>query len=172
MKLRIITLLVVLALLVVGVVIVVTSGEEVAAPSGPTNEERANMTPEERARAHLDTLPDGDHQGRLLTIDAHTVTFRRVEVLRGSAAVSAAEEQGQTIEGDVYVRDTFQTVTLPVADDGTFRILDCANGCELAPTTLEALVSGEHVPAGGDNAVFRFTMANGTVVALEEINLQ
>lgn len=180
MKLRIIALAVVVGLLIAGVAVVLTWGDDDApavAPSVPTDEERRQMTPEERGRAHLDELADGDHHGRLLTIDAATVTFRIVEVLRGSAAVDAAREEGQLAEGeslpgDIYARDTFQTLTLPVAGDGGFRILSCPNGCELVGTTLDALVAGEAVPHGSPNAIFRFTVAGGTVVSMEEIPQQ
>lgn len=181
MKLRIIALVVaVLALLVIGVVVVLTQGDDGdAGNAGPPlapAEEREQMTPEERARALLDTQPDGEHQGRLITIDENTVTLRQVEVLRGPAAVDAAREagalaEGQSLPGDVYVRDTFETVTLPLADTATVRIQSCANGCQEADTSVQALASGEAAPNGGGENVFVYRVAGGEVVSLVELLL-
>lgn len=178
MKLRIIALVVVLGLLIAGVVVIVTQddGEDTVDAPNLTEGERANLSPEERARALLDSLPDGTHQGRLLTTDPATVTFRLVEVLRGSAAVSAAREDGQLAEGEslpgeIYVRDTFQTVTLPIADDPQVRIEVCTEACEIVDTTHDAVITGEAVPDGTPNAVFDFRIAGGSVVFLEQIPL-
>jgi hypothetical protein len=121
-------------------------------------------------------LPDGDHQGRLVTIDAVTVTFDLVRVLSGDEAVAEARADGVEVEGDslpndVYVDDLETRVTVPVAGDGGFQIIDCTDACVPVGTTLDALVDGSATPFGGPNAPFDFTLDGGTVVSLVEIYL-
>lgn len=172
---RVLIGLLALAVLVAGVVFALTRGGEAEQEQvGPSRDEQEERTPEERARAHLDTIPDGDHQGRLITIDPATVTFRRVRILTGEAAVNAAREdgrigEGETLPGDVYVQDTFETVTFPIDSDARIVLLEsCPDPCQEVETTLDALVAGRAVPAGGDEAYFVFTLRGGTVVAMAE----
>ncbi|MEX0659492.1 MAG: hypothetical protein WD080_10200 [Egibacteraceae bacterium] len=177
MNLRIVGLIAVGILLVIGVAVVLTQGDgEDDRVTVPPVEEREQMTPEERAAALLDSMPDGEHQGRLLTIDASTVTFRLVEVLRGDAAVEAAREQGAlapdgSLPGDAYARDTFETVTLPLADEPAITIQVCTPGCQEVPTTGEALATGEAVPGGQGENVFVFRVSQGKVASLTELQL-
>lgn len=174
---RIIVAVLVVVVLLAGIVVAITRGG-IGGDEGPTRVpyEPDDRTPEERARSHLDTLPDGEHQGRLVTIDPLTVTFRLVRILSGPEAVEAAIADGRIPEGgslpnDFYIDDTFQTVTLPIAGDAAIVIFDCANGCQEVPTTLQALVAGEVAPQGGAESYFTFRMAGETVVAMSEVYL-
>lgn len=168
---RIAALVVALIVLVVGILVVVNRGEEEDPVERVILDDRA---PEERARSHLDTLPDGEHQGRLITIDATTVTFRLVRVLRGQEAVEAAQADGRQLEAnplpeDTYVQDLAETRTLALAEDVAIQIQQCANGCQEVPATLDALVAGEAAPQGGPTNVFVFTVGDGTVVSMNEV---
>lgn len=179
MKVRIIALVVVAGLLITGIAVLLTRGngeESPAAPELAPRDEREQMTPEERARALLDSMPDGSHQGRLITVDPATITFRLVEVFAGGAADAAAREDGALPEGATlpsgqYVRDSFQTVTLPHAGDPSIRIQVCTPGCAEVETTVDSLVSGAAVPNGGPLNVFTFTITGGDVVSLTEVLL-
>lgn len=177
MNLRIVGLVVVGILLVIGVTVVLTQGDDDDdRVTVPPIEEREALEPDERARALLDSLPDGEHQGRLLTIDEATVTFRLVEVLRGDAAVEAAREAGalapdESLPGDAYARDTFETLTLPLAEEREITIQVCTPGCQEVPTTVEALATGEAVPAGAGENVFVFRISGGDVVSLTELRI-
>lgn len=161
---RIAALVVALIVLVVGILVVVNRGEEEDPVERVILDDRA---PEERARSHLDTLPDGEHQGRLITIDATTVTFRLVRVLRGQEAVEAAQADGRQLEAnplpeDTYVQDLAETRTLALAEDVAIQI-------QGGPATLDALVAGEAAPQGGPTNVFVFTVGDGTVVSMNEV---
>ncbi|HVM00142.1 MAG TPA: hypothetical protein VM324_12695 [Egibacteraceae bacterium] len=154
---RIVVSVLLVVVLLTGVAVLVTRA------GGPGNDEpervpfvQDDRPPEERARAHLDQLPDGEHQGRFIAVDPLTVTFRLVRILPAGAP-----------EGPV--EDTFQTVTLPIAPDAGIVIFNCANGCQEVPTTLEALVAGEVAPHGQGEAYFVFRLAGGTVVAMSEV---
>lgn len=167
---RIAALVVAVALLIAGILVVVNQGDD-------DQVERVildDRTPEERAREHLDTLPDTEHQGRLITVDAATVTFRLVRVLRGPEAVEAAQADGRQLDhnplpDDTYVQDQRETRTLPIAEDVAIQVQQCADGCQEVATTLDALVAGEAAPHGGDTNVFVFTVRDGTVVAMNEV---
>lgn len=178
MNLRIVGLIAVGILLVIGVAVVLTQGDgdDDDRVTVPPVEEREQMTPDERAAALLDSMPDGEHQGRLITIDASTVTFRLVEVLRGDAAVEAAREAGalgpdESLPGDAYARDTFETLTLPLADEREITIQVCTPDCQEVPTTVEALATGEAVPGGQGENVFVFRVSGGEVVSLTELQI-
>lgn len=175
MNLRIVGLVVVGILLVIGISVVLIQGRDGndTRVTVPPIEEREQLEPEERARALLDSLPDGEHQGRLITIDQATATFRLVEVLRGEAAVEAAREagalpEGESLPGDTYARDTFETLTLPLAEEPEIIIQVCTPGCAEVPTTVEALTAGDAVPDGGGENVFVFRISGGDVVSLIE----
>lgn len=160
--------------LIAAVLVLVTSGEEEESVTPPRRNIPEDATPEERARAHLDTVDDGTHQGRLITIDPATVTFRFVRVLSGEEAAEAARAAGALAPGenlprDTYAQDLGETRTFPIADDATIQIQQCAGGCQQVDTTLDALVSGEVEPDGGDNAVFTYTVSGGEVVSMTEI---
>lgn len=179
MNLRIVGLIAVGILLVIGVAVVLTQGggdDDDARVTVPPVEEREQLTPEERAEALLDAMPDGEHQGRLITIDASTVTFRLVEVLRGDPAVEAAREQGalgpdESLPGDTFARDTFETVTLPLVDEPEITIQVCTPDCQEVPTTVEALATGEAVPGGQGENVFVFRVSQGEVSSLTELQI-
>jgi hypothetical protein len=122
-------------------------------------------------------LADGRHQGRLVAIDARTVTVDLIEVLSGDAAVAAAKAAGVpldddgTLPNDVFVKDLGRRVTVPVAGDGGFQIYDCSSGCQLVGTTLAALSGGTATPYGGATAPFTLRVDHGMVVSLVEIYL-
>lgn len=171
---RIAALVLGVVVLIAAVLVVVNRSDEEEGVTAPPVEIPEDATPEERARAHLDTVDDGSHQGRLITIDAATVTFRFVRVLSGAEAAEAARAagalaEGESLPGDTYVQDLAETRTLPLAEDVSIQIQQCADGCQEVGTTVDALVSGEAVPNGGDTAVFEYTVSGGTVVSLKEI---
>jgi hypothetical protein len=121
-------------------------------------------------------LPDGRHQGRLVAIDARTVTVDLIQVLSGDAAIAAAKAAGValddgTLPNDVFVKDLGRRVVVPVAGDGGFQIYDCSGGCKLVGTTLAALSGGKATPYGGANAPFDLRVDHGEVVSLVEIYL-
>lgn len=66
----------------------------------------------------LDTLPDGDHyvymagleDGMVEGQEVQVVIVDQVELLTGQEAIDAAEEDGETLDTDYYVRNTDQTV--------------------------------------------------------------
>lgn len=171
-----IAVLVLAAVVLIAAVLVVLNRDEEGDDGevAPLVEIPEDATPEERARAHLDTAEDGTHQGRLITIDATTVTFRLVRVLTGAEAAEAARaagalQEGQSLPGDTYVQDLGETRTLPLAEDATIQIQQCADACQEVATTVDALVSGEAQPNGGATPVFTYTVSGGTVVSLTEM---
>jgi hypothetical protein len=121
------------------------------------------------------TLPDGEHSGFLVTLDASSIELDPAEMLSGDEAVEAARAAGDlpedgTLPNDFYIHDPdSDTVTLPVAAEPRVTVYDCAAGCEEAEVAYEDLVSGAVRPFNAERALFRVTVAGGEVTGLSEI---
>jgi hypothetical protein len=119
---------------------------------------------------------DGTFEGRIETARDGTLAFDEVEVLAGEEAAAAREADGEVVDPGVdipYIRDVDSgTVSAPVADDVTVRVIDCAGGgCELADWAWEDIVAGRDLPYGPPDTVFTITVRDGRVVELAEVYL-
>ena len=105
-------------------------------------------------------LAAGKYQGYIASVtttpvagnDIVTIAFDKADLLTGDAAAKAAQDQGQTLDGDYFILNTQKTVRLlPLGDEATTNQL-AGGSPTLSPGDVQAVSPDQLVEITVDNA--------------------
>ena len=154
-----------------------TPGLPTAAGGTPTGTD-SGSDPGSAAPGSARTLPAGTHDGYVTSVDPakRTVSFDKVEILTGDAAVKAFQKENPGVtEGppnDYFMVDDNKLVrTLPVSDGVTVAVVDVLTGDSVDPVPSSFAKLPAFLAVKDNSTLFKLTVENGEVTAMTGIYL-
>ncbi|GAA2654719.1 hypothetical protein [Paractinoplanes durhamensis] len=133
-------------------------------------------SPSGTATPGKNSLPDGVHDAYLVKVDtgARTVSFDKVEMLTGDAALAASQKENPgATDGppnDYMLVNANKLVrTLPVAETVEVAVLGPGGGPELTPGSFTKLPA--FLAVKDNSTLFKLTVKNGKITAMKGIYL-
>jgi hypothetical protein len=127
------------------------TGGDSGLAEGPNYESAGGPSGAGCSPGEVDTLPEGWWAGLILEAEGTTIQFDLLCFFTGEGAVTAAEEDGTTVENDYYVRNQ-NPRTFPVTFGTTDLDATCVDSSNA--TTYPCTVADVIAEQTGDGAVF------------------
>jgi hypothetical protein len=155
---------------------ITTSGAAPSATAPASSPSKSPASPSGSAAPGKKSLPDGTHDAYLTKVDtgARTVSFDKVEMLTGDAAVAAYQKENPgATDGppdDYMLVNANKLVrTLPVSETVKVAVLDPSGGAELTRGSFAKLPA--FLADKDHSTLFKLTVKNGKITAMEGIYL-